>query len=79
MQYDMPNQLVTHKEMVQELKAQERLIILSEELIDFDFTEFMTVSGARELEVFNRLPCKMTVIWTIQSENINETTKLTTF
>jgi len=34
-------------------------------MIDFGFCEFMRVSQSREIEVFNKLPCKMEIFWTI--------------
>ncbi|CAD8141208.1 unnamed protein product [Paramecium octaurelia] len=62
-----PNQTVQYKELMLPPSSDYRLIKFSEDFIDFGYVECYQSSGARELELHNRLNCKLTVFWTIQT------------
>ncbi|KAL4426641.1 hypothetical protein ABPG74_018719 [Tetrahymena malaccensis] len=67
-----PNQVVLHKEMFLPANSDCKLIQLNEDIIDFGFQEGMMESGAKQIELVNKLQCKITVFWTIQQkENVN--------
>lgn len=55
------NQIMLHKELFQENKSDKRILLISEEFLDFGFCEFMTISGTRDVVITNRLPIKMSV------------------
>eukprot|EP00828_Plagiopyla_frontata_P018328 TRINITY_DN2353_c0_g1_i13.p1 TRINITY_DN2353_c0_g1~~TRINITY_DN2353_c0_g1_i13.p1 ORF type:complete len:916 (-),score=111.90 TRINITY_DN2353_c0_g1_i13:56-2803(-) len=61
-----PSQLSLHKELFNSFSSQTQLLQLSETFFDFNFTNFSEMSPARDLIVYNKLPCKITVIWTVQ-------------
>ena len=48
-------------------RSENRLIEFSEDSLDFGFCEAMIQSPMKEIELFNKLNCKLTVFWTIQS------------
>ena len=50
--------------MMQDLKDKNRLIAFSEEFIDFNYQETLTMSAPREIEVFNQMNTKLTLFWT---------------
>ena len=49
------NQMVLHKEVFQGPSNENKLIKISEDLLDFGFGEFMTVSGSKEITVTNKM------------------------
>lgn len=42
-----------------------RLLSFSEDFLDFGYIEASQSSGPREVELKNKLNCKLTVFWTI--------------
>ncbi len=57
--------MALHHELFQEQKSPNRIVYLSEDFLDFGFTSKASISPAREIQVYNNLPCEMTVLWTI--------------
>jgi hypothetical protein len=40
-------------------------VYLSDDFLDYGFTSKASISLSREIEVYNNLPCEMTILWTI--------------
>lgn len=70
---DDPNQVVLHKEMLLSSAAQNRDIRLSEDFINFNFTENGRISEARQLTLENKFSFPITVNWTLLPV-VNKTT-----
>ncbi|EGR30025.1 hypothetical protein IMG5_144000 [Ichthyophthirius multifiliis] len=70
--HENANQVVLHKEMFLPCNSKQKLIYLNEEFLDFGFCQFMQESAPFQVELTNKLQCKITVFWTIQKkQNIN--------
>jgi len=62
---DDPNQVVLHKEMLLGSSTQTRDIRISEEAINFNFTENGRISESRQLILENKFSFPITVDWTL--------------
>lgn len=62
------NQTVLHKELMLEPKSEHKLIQFSEDFLDFGYQECMSESGPKEIEIHNKLNCKLTLFWSIQQQ-----------
>jgi len=62
---DDPNQVVLHKEMLLGSAAATRELRLSEEAINFNFTENGRLSESRQLTLENKFGFPITVDWTL--------------
>lgn len=60
------NELALHKEFLEPQK----LVQISEDILDFGFQGFMTNSSQREIVLTNSLPVDLTVFWTIQDQDV---------
>mgnify|MGYP003880634599 FL=1 len=65
-----PSQVALHKEMMQEVSSRTRLISCSSELLDFGFTEAFTLSGSLDIELTNNLSWRVSVMWSIPKERL---------
>ena len=70
---DDPNQVVIHKEMLLGSSAQNRDIRLSEESINFNFTENGRISESRQLTLENKFNFPIQIDWTLL-QVLNKTT-----
>jgi hypothetical protein len=48
-----------------EPRSELRFIQFGDNFLDFGFCDAMQQSGPKELELFNKLNCKLTIFWTI--------------
>ena len=62
---DDPNQVVLHKEMLQSSSAVSRDLRLSDESINFNFTENGRISESRQLTLENKFGFPITIDWTL--------------
>jgi len=60
---DNPNQIALHKEMMQELAFPDRLVGVSEELIDFGFCLSGKSSDFRDFFLYNRNSFDLVIMW----------------
>lgn len=70
---DDPNQVVLHKEMLLSSSAQTRDIRLSDDYINFNFTENGRISESRQLTLENKFSFPISVDWTLLPV-VNKTT-----
>lgn len=70
---DDPNQIVLHKEMLLSSSAKTRELRLSEESVNFNFTENGRLSESRQLTLENKFNFPITVDWTLL-QVLNKTT-----
>lgn len=74
------NQTVLHKEMFLEPRSENRLIVFSEDFIDFGYSDAMSVSAPKDLTIYNKMNCKLTFFWTIQNHlTANQDQKMPVF
>ena len=51
---------------------QNQLINISSDMVDFGYNDVLTMSGQREVEITNKMQCKLTLSWITQKrENLN--------
>ena len=62
---DDPNQVVLHKEMLQSSASVNRDLRLSDESINFNFTENGRISESRQLTLENKFGFPITIDWTL--------------
>ena len=62
---DDPNQVVMHKEMLQEMWSERRDVRIVEDFLDFNFAEFGRLSETKNLTVQNGFPFEVKVNWVL--------------
>ena len=77
--FDAPNQVVLHKELILDVTSRERLISLSSELLDFGYTEALTLSHSMDIEITNNLSWKVTIFWNSPKEKLDNGEEVTIF
>ena len=53
--------------MFQAPTSENKLIRVSEDFVDFGFSDYQGAPIVREITITNKMPCKITVFWTIQN------------
>ena len=76
---DYQSQVVLHKELLLDPVSRSRLISTSSDLLDFGFAEAFTLSNTLDIELTNNLSWRVSVLWNIPKERLDNGEEIAVF